>query len=214
MAWDRQLLMGFREGAPDALAEVFRQNAELLTRRLRAAAWRGRGFERLRSELELENAVLEVFARAFEPRARGVYDGVRPFEHFLMGIARNFLLEEARIREHSAGINRELEEQVERVLMQDAPVDAEQELVDRELEGLLEQFKRSLSPEELQLFDLRFTQELGQEEAAARIGLSRIQLRRRELALKKLLLEFLKERGYLRGLEAAGWTFVRRSTGS
>lgn len=214
MVWDRQLLLGFREGVPDALAEVFRQNAELLTRRLRAAAWRGRGFERLRSELELENAVLEVFARAFEPRARTVYDGVRPFEHFLMGIARNFLLEEARVRELSAGINRELEEQVERVLMQDAPVDVEQALVDRELEGLLEQFKAALTQEEARMFDLRFTQELGQEDAADKLGLSRIQLRRRELALKKRLLEFLKARGYLRELESTGWAFVRRSTGS
>lgn len=214
MVWDRNLLSGFRSGVPDALAEVFRQHAELLARRLRAAAWRGKGFERLKSEFELENAVLEVFARAFEPRARAVYDGIRPYEHFLMGIARNFLLEESRNREHPSGINRELNDTIERTLMQDAPADLEQGLVDRELTALLEQFTAALPKDDAALFDLRFTQEMGQEEAAEKLSLSRIQLRRRELAMKKRLLAFLKERGYLKELEATGWGFVRRSTAS
>lgn len=214
MAWDRDLLRRFREGEAEALAEVFRQHSGLLTRRLRAAAWHGRGFERLRSELELENAVLEVFARAFEPRARTVYDGVRPFEHFLVGIARNFLMEESRIREQAAGINEELEQTVERALSQDLPADVEQQLVDRELEGFLAEFTAGLPPEEARLFELRFTQELAQEDAATRLGLSRIQLRRRELALKKRLLEFLKTRGYLSDLESTGWSFTRTRMGS
>lgn len=213
MVWERGLLKRFREGAPDALAEVFRQHGDVLVRRLRAAAWRGKGFERLRSEFELENTVLEVFARAFEPRARQVYDGVRPFEHFLMGIARNFLLEEARCREQPSGINGDLDRELERALAQDPQRDVEQALVDRELEELLQRFKSALEPEDAQIYDLRFTQELGQEDAAEKMGLSRIQLRRRELALKKRLLEFLKDRGYLRDLEADGWSF-RRSTGT
>jgi RNA polymerase sigma-70 factor (ECF subfamily) len=206
--------MRFREGAPDALAQVFRQHSEVLVKRLRAAAWRGKGFERLRSELELENTVLEVFARAFEPRARQVYDGIRPFEHFLMGIARNYLLEESRVRERASGINADLEQQLEHALGQDPAPGLEQELVDRELEGLLAGFREGLGEEDARLFQLRFTEELGQEDAAERMSLSRIQLRRRELALKKRLLEFLKARGYLRDLESEGWSFVRRSSAS
>lgn len=214
MAWDRDLLQRFREGASEALAEVFRQHSDILVRRLRAAAWRGKGFERLKSELELENAVLEVFARAFEPRARAVYDGIRPFEHFLMGIARNYLLEESRNREHASGINADLEAHLERSLSTDAPADLEQELVDRELDALLLTFRDSLSAEEKELFELRFVQELAQEDAASKLGLSRIQLRRRELAVKRRLLEFLKTKGYLRDLEVNGWGFARRRTGS
>lgn len=191
------------------MAEVFRQHSEPLVRRLRAAAWRGKGFERLRSELELENTVLEVFARAFEPRARGVYDGIRPFEHFLMGIARNVLLEEARNREHPSGGGTDFDRQLESALGDEAPPDAVQQLVDGELEALLAQFRRGLDAEEARIYELRFVDELAQEDAAQRLGLSRTQLRRRELALKKRLLEFLKARGYLRDLQSNGWGFTR-----
>ena len=214
MPWDRALLQRFRNGDSDALADVFRQYSELLVRRLRAAAWRGKGFDRLRSELELENTVLEVFARAFEPRARLVYDGVRPFEYFLMGIARNVLLEQSRVREQPAGINAELDDAVERALREDPSEDLEQSLVDRELEGFLEGFRTSLEEEEARLYELRFVQELGQEDAATKLGLSRIQLRRRELALKKRLHEFLKTRGYFEDFEATGWGFTRTRTGT
>lgn len=210
MVWDRGLLERFRDGDPDALAEVFRRHVEVLVRRLRAAAWRGKGFERLRSELELENTVLEVFARALEPRARRVYDGIRPFEHFLMGIARNYLLEQSRNREHASGINGELDQHLERVLGSEARADLEQMLVDRELESLVETFRTGLTGEELRIFELRFTEELAQEDAAAKLGLSRIQLRRRELALKRRLLDYLKARGYFRDVEESGWGFSRR----
>jgi RNA polymerase sigma factor (sigma-70 family) len=214
MGWDRDLLARFRAGEPSALGEVFRQHSDLLVRRLRAAAWRGKGFDRLRSELELENTVLEVFARAFEPRARGVYDGVRPFEHFLMGIARNVLLEEARNREHPSGINGELEAHIETALSQTPEVGLEQQLVDRELEGLLAQFRHALNEQDAVIYQLRFGEELAQEEAAERMGLSRIQLRRRELALKKRLLDFLKLHGYLRDMQVTGWGFTRNGVGS
>ncbi len=207
--WAGDLLLRFREGEPKALGEVFRQHSDLLVRRLRAAAWRGKGFERLRSELELENTVLEVFARAFEPRARSVYDGVRPFEHFLMGIARNVLLEEARNRELPTGTLGELEAELETRLGQEPRATVEQQLVDRELEALLAQFREDLTDEELRIYQLRFTEELAQEDAAAQMGLSRIQLRRRELTLKKRLLTFLKARGYFRDLHATGWGFAR-----
>lgn len=210
--WDTDLLARFRAGERRALEEVFRSHSVVLVRRLRAAAWRGKGFDRLRSELELENTVLEVFARAFEPRARGVYDGIRPFEHFLMGIARNVLLEEARNREQPSGGAQELERQVEAALSGEPPPDVEQQLVDGELEALLAQFRSGLAEEEARIYELRFVDELAQEDAAEKLRLSRIQLRRRELALKKRLLEFLKARGYLRDLHSSGWGFTRTRT--
>ncbi len=211
MEWDRTLLGRFRDGDPEALAEVYRRHVGALTRMLRAAAFRGRGFAILRSSFEIENAVLEVFARAFEPRARMVYDGIRPYEQFLMGIARNYLLETSRARELAVGLAPGADE-LDQALAESQ--DAHRQLEDREVEELLRNFRTSLSAEEAHLYELRFDQGLAQEAAAERMGLTRIQLRRRELALKKKLLAFLKSRGYLKDLTASGWSFMRSKVGA
>lgn len=212
MEWDQDRLRRFRDGAPEVLSEVFRAHAERLARMLRAAAFQGRGFAHLRGALEVENAVLETFARAFEPRARLAYDGVRPYAAFLMGIARNVVLEQARSREVAVGLEPAGDAAA---LDWDSGMvgeggDLAQELEDREVEALLRDFKEGLTPEERQLFDLRFTEGLAQESAAEKVGLTRIQVRRREKGLKQRLLGFLQERGYLQGIEARGWGFLKR----
>ncbi|MFZ5468604.1 MAG: RNA polymerase sigma factor [Myxococcota bacterium] len=199
------MLQRFREGDRHVLAKVYREHAPALARMLRAAALRGREFAVLRSAMELENALLEVFARAFEPRARLVYDGIRPYESFLMGIARNYLLELSRTREHTVGLY-----VPESTSSFDTPADAQALLEDREVESLLHSFRTTLTPEERQLYELRFAQGLPQEEAARRMGLSRIQLRRRELNVKRRLLSFLQSNGYLRDVSASGWSFLRK----
>lgn len=205
MGWDRGLLQRFRDGEPTALAEVFRTYTGALTRMLRAA--------HRSSTLELENTVLEVFARAFEPRARLSYDGIRPYEAFLMGIARNVLLEQARSRESPAGMAEELEAQLE-ASTSERPMGVDELMEDREVEQLLESFRAELSEQDRRLYELRFTQGVAQEAAADAMGLSRIQLRRREVQLKRSLLAFLKEKGYLREMEASGWGFFRRRVGT
>lgn len=209
--WDQERLRRFREGAPEVLGEVYRAHAERLARTLRAAAFRGRGFSFLRGTLEVENTVLETFARAFEPRTRLAYDGVRPYAQFLMGIARNVVLEQSRSREVVVG----LEPQDENATLDwelggtGQAEDMEQQLEDREVEELLKDFKGALTPEERELFELRFTEGLAQESAAERVGLTRIQVRRREKGIKQRLLEFLQTRGYLQGIQAKGWGFLK-----
>ncbi|SEU25827.1 RNA polymerase sigma factor [Stigmatella erecta] len=211
--WDQERLRRFREGAPDVLGEVFRAHSEGLARMLRGAAFRGRGYSHLRSALEVENTVLETFARAFEPRTRLAYDGVRPYGQFLMGIARNVVLEELRSREVVAGLGPQHEDSA---LDWESGAEGtgeslEQLLEDREVEALLKDFKDGLSAQERDLFELRFSEGLAQETAAERVGLTRIQVRRREKGLKQRLLEFLQERGYLQGIQAKGWGFLKRS---
>ncbi|MDY7233095.1 RNA polymerase sigma factor [Hyalangium rubrum] len=209
--WDQQRLLRFREGAPEVLGEVYRAHAERLARTLRAAAFRGRAFAHLRGALEVENTVLETFARAFEPRTRLAYDGVRPYAQFLMGIARNVVLEQSRSREVVAGLepgdeNATLDWELGGT---GSSEDMQQLLEDREVEELLQDFKGGLSAEERELFELRFTEGLAQESAAERVGLTRIQVRRREKGIKQRLLEFLQARGYLQGIQAKGWGFLK-----
>lgn len=189
------------------MSRVYQAHAEPLARMLRAMAWRGRGFGQVRGALELENTVLETFARAFEPRTRAAYDGVRPYGYFLVGIARNVLLEQSRQREVAVGL--EPFEEVGEVPEEGTGM--AQVLEDREVEGLLEGFKEALTEEERRLFELRFGEDgVAQEGAAEQLGLTRIQVRRRELGLKTRLLEYLQARGYLEGMEVKGWGFFKR----
>ena len=209
MGFDRALLQRFRDGETDALGEVYRRHAGILARMLRAAAFRGQSFSALRSAMELENAIVEVFTRAFEPRARKVYDGQRPYEHFLMGIARNYLLELMRNREHPAGL--EISEELDAALSLDR-VGVHEELEDREVTELMRRFRKDLGEEEGRLFDVRYVEGLTQTAAAERLGQTRIQLRRREHKLRVRVLEYLKSHGYLGSVTATGWSFITEST--
>lgn len=49
-------------------------------------------------EGDLEVLVQNTFVRAFSPSARAAYDGLRPFGSYLVTIARNLLIDEARAR--------------------------------------------------------------------------------------------------------------------
>jgi RNA polymerase sigma-70 factor (ECF subfamily) len=210
--WDQERLRRFREGAPEVLGEVYRAHAESLARALRSIAFRGRGFAYLQGALEVENTVLETFARAFEPRTRLAYDGVRPYAQFLMGIARNVVLEQSRTREVVAGLGPQDEGSTVDWELGAAGGNGEsleQQLEDQEVEALLVSFKQDLSPEERELFELRFTEGLAQESAAERVGLTRIQVRRREKGLKQRLLDFLQSRGYLENIQSKGWGFLK-----
>src|SRR5688572_11286852 len=97
---DRQLLEAFRRGDRAALGEVYRHYAPLLTRQL---------FHGLRVQIEgrpmrveiggwcdAEVIVQETFTRAFQQRARESYDGLRSYSGFLLGVAKNILLDEWR----------------------------------------------------------------------------------------------------------------------
>jgi RNA polymerase sigma-70 factor (ECF subfamily) len=201
---DRALLKAFREGEPDALLQVYRAYAARVASLLRGGLHSESGGQSLRltGPFELENGVQEVFVRAFEPSARVSYDGLRPYEGFLFGIARNLLRERARVREiPSEAPGGE----------QGAPGEAsplpEEELEDRELSRLLAEFLAGCDAAESALYQLRFDEGLGQEESARRLRITRIQLRLREKKLKQRLLAFMQQRGYLSGLEASGWGF-------
>ena len=187
---DRALLTAFREGRRDALLEVYRTYVRKVVAVLASAARDRRG------TLELEGEVQEVFTRAFEPAARASYDGLRPYEGFLVGIAHHVLHERARSGRPVPG---DLSEKEPRAL--------EGELEHREVARLLAAFLEAAGPELAGLYELRFDEGLSQDEAASRLGVTRIQLRRRERRLKAELLAFLQRNGYLAGLKAQGWGF-------
>jgi len=199
---DRALLSAFREGRAETLMEIYRAYSQRVARFLYGGITGDGGRPlRLSTAFELENGVQEVFVRAFAPASRASYDGLRPYEGYLVGIARNVLHERTR--------DREVPTAEPKVDGEPSPSGRAQEaqLEDREVARLLAEFLAARHPEERGLYELRFEQGKSQEEAAASLGITRIQVRRREKRLKLDLLSFMQARGYLAGLEAQGWGF-------
>jgi DNA-directed RNA polymerase specialized sigma24 family protein len=99
---DRALLDLFREGAPDALGKVYCEYVRKVERLLSA------GFESrspgtrvagaYRHPDDLADLVQDVFLRAFSEKGRRAYDGLRDYGPYLYAIARNVLVDWARVR--------------------------------------------------------------------------------------------------------------------
>lgn len=189
---NRELLQRFRAGERGALHDIYLHYARELARFMAA------GVGGLRPS-ELADAVQEVFARAFAERSRLAYDGLQPYGAYLAGIGRNVLIEQLRRNRTSeagdpAGADSANEQQ-----------SPEQAAEEGEAAQLLKSYLAGLDPAGRALYQARFVNALTQVQAAEQLELSRIQVRRAELKLRKGLLEHLKRHGYLRGVRMEGW---------
>jgi RNA polymerase sigma-70 factor (ECF subfamily) len=200
MEHDRALLDAFREGRRDAMEQVYRRYV------LDVASFLRNGFMYLTdgqptrfagmsSSFELEGVVQEVFARAFAPAARRTYDGVRPYGGFLIGIARNVMLDQLRRRARRGEVL------TAPALLDEvgAATPAEEPEEERAGRVLVQAFlDQACEDRDRRLYDLRYRRELSQVDAAREAGLTRIQVRRWETRFRERLLRFLKRAGYLR----------------
>lgn len=198
---DRSLLARFRLGDRRALERVYRHYVTAVTKFLRM------GFTYNNSEggaavvpgyaarFDLENALQEVFLRAFQPGARDSYDGLRPYKSFLLGIARNVALDDMRKRLR----RRESMEAVPEASAQPEPPSfAEQRIDEKTGAALVTRFlHEECADKDRTLFALRFTAELSQKATAHSARLTRIQVRRWETKFRARLLRYLKRAGYL-----------------
>lgn len=209
---DRALLDGFRAGRQDALKIVYMHYQPRVAGFLRAGFTFSSGDRFLRFKgyaraFELETATQEAMSRTFVPAARLAYDGLRPYVDYVLAIARNFVLNELRRTEHLVlvGGAEELDGSSAEGdgLTAPASLAPEPTMEEREVERLLAAFLDRASPVEQELFRLRFREEQGQEEAARGLGMSRIRLRRIEQKLKRRLLGYLQQNGYLAAVSPA-----------
>ena len=194
---DRELLSEFRAGQPEALDRVYREYAVSVARILRGgfvftSAGGSVNSVALSSPFELENAVQEVFARAFAERTRLAYDGVRPYLEFLVGIGKHVILSDLRRR---SGLD--LGADVEAAPGQVA-TPPEQLLHEKRAQELVQEFLAGQCDErDRKLYTLRYEHELTQEAAGAAAGLTRIQVRRWESKFRARLLRHLKRVRYV-----------------
>jgi len=199
MTWlveHREILDGYRAGQREAwvaIVEHYHGDLHRFARRGFTFTSQGRGFRfgGFSNPLDVDDVVQEVFLRAFSPEARLGYDGLHSFGNYLLGIARNVVLRDLRRSLRLVPLDEEDPLTTEVALPQP---DAERMLADRELGVLLQAFEESLSHHDRRFFQLRFRQQLGQDEVATRMGLSRARVRTGERRVRKRLSRFLRER--------------------
>jgi RNA polymerase sigma-70 factor, ECF subfamily len=194
---DHDLLVAFREGHREALEQVYDQHVHEVAKLLRSGFGYQTGgkpavFAGYHQPYELENAVQEVFTRAFAPQARLSYDGLRPYGAFLHGIARHVVLDRLR----RLGTRRE---SIELVDTAGPAPEYEDSLDERRGHELVQGFLREACDQrDRTLFALRFEDDLSQLAAAGAAGLTRIQVRRWETKFRARLLRYLKRARYAR----------------
>jgi RNA polymerase sigma-70 factor (ECF subfamily) len=226
----RELLRRFKAGERRALEEVYRHYAPAV------AAFLGHGFtftsrdrtmrfSGYRQPFDLDNALQETFARAFQESARLAYDGLHPYKGYLLAIARNLVLDEFRNREvamspfleTSAG-GAEAPAAQSGEAAPPSPThgettsghrSAEHDFLRHELGQLYVDFVERLEARDRMFFIARFEEQRTQIEAGQKAGLSHMQARTLEKKLRQRFLEFMQAKGYLEGYRTATKTPAR-----
>jgi RNA polymerase sigma-70 factor (ECF subfamily) len=152
--------------------------------------------------LDLEDAHQETFVRAFADRQRSTYDGLRPFEGYLFTIARSAAIDVLRRHGKVARESVAVEDPADPALGVDE-LSPEERTLKAELQQVVRAFLATLVPEERQLAELRFAEGLSQEQAAARLSLTRSEVRTREKRVREALAAHLSRTGWPAGLVAA-----------
>lgn len=190
---DRALLDGFRRGDRDALGQVYFRYVDAVAKLVRlgfsldAHGVRVPGARDRDSEREL---VQEVFLRAFAERARHGYDGIRPYRHYLLRIAKNLLIDRQRARGHDVAV-------AAMELDGDAPDRGSVDEPDRDLHwqrlaAATADYVAGVSAELRELIRLRFEDEHSQYEVAARMQITRRRVRTLEHRAQTGLRRYLK----------------------
>jgi RNA polymerase sigma factor (sigma-70 family) len=186
---DGALLDRFRAGVPEALGVVYWEYVRKVERLLSAGfEVRSRGTRvggACREPGDLADLVQEVFVRAFSEKGRRAYDGLRDYGPYLYAIARNVLVDWARVR----GL------EMTPVLEDMAPWAAPATM------RVVEEYLAVLPQDLREVHRLRHEEGLSQEQAAERLGVGRQTLRRLDRRLQD---------GLAAALHAAGVSTCRQ----
>jgi RNA polymerase sigma factor (sigma-70 family) len=198
---DREHLVAFREGNREALERVYHDHVAAVIRFLRNGFMyttndKPSRFPGMRDSFELESLVQETFARAFDPRTRLAYDGLRPYGAFLNGIAKNLVLDRLRKQARHGEVLAE-PDVLDAMAIEEPAIETNED--DKRARELVTGFlDKECDDRDRTLYTLRYERELSQVDAAAAAGLTRIQVRRWESKFRARLLRFLKRADYVR----------------
>lgn len=192
----RELLERFRLGERDALEHVYRHYASEVWAVLRSG-FAGSGGPRiagLSDASALRDAVQDVFIRAFGEAARLAYDGLRPYRPYLLRIARNVRIDQLRRTGREVFMADVASDGVVEP-PSEPPADAADKLHWEQQHALTRAHVASLDSEQQRYVDLRFVQELSQQQVAERMSLTRRRARTLESQVLHGLRKALERRG-------------------
>lgn len=210
-----ELLQAFRRGDKAAMEMVYRHYVKGVSHFMQKGFTFRSGerffyFKGYRSPFDLHNAAQEVFRRAFEERARLSYNGVNSYSNWILAIARNMIINQFRHKEipfsqfedrSGEGGERqwdnEITEEYSGVLYGTASEKQDQALEKAQLQVLIQRFMEQLSEEDRELVRVRFSEGLGQEDAAKALSSTRMKIRTQEAKVRRRLIAFLRSSGYL-----------------
>ena len=196
---DRAALEGFRRGDHATLDALYRFYSPLVLRTLsRGFRVRAVGSQVMAAvhPLDLDAAHQETFVRAFSDAARLRYDGLKPFEPWLLAIARAAAVDVLRAQ---GKLHREaiaLDESVAESLPAPEESSPEHVALRAEAAAVVQGFLAMLEADDLRFATARFIDGLSQAKAGALCGLSRQAARTREAKLKAACLAHLGQRGF------------------
>jgi RNA polymerase sigma-70 factor (ECF subfamily) len=190
---NRELLEDFRRGERRALEQIYRAYVATVEGIVRSGFVLPSGAcvpGTSQDPADVADLVQETFTKAFSPRARAAFDGLRGFGPYLYAIVRNLLVDRARRRhrEHPAGGS-----VLDRIAEQTMEPAAEEPWLDPATAAIVERFVSALAPELRRVHDTRFVEGLSQRDAAAALGIGRQRLRTLERRLCEGLLRKLDE---------------------
>ncbi len=155
-------------------------------------------FNGLRDRQDLHDVLAETFCNAFNERARLSYNGLVPYQGYLRTIARNIVIDNLR----SKGSRWEvLEEEPSAPQLEEGKTgqSPERAFERAELSSLMQSFFETLSSSDRRFAELRYGQGLSQQGVARELKRSRRWVRGLEIDVRKRLLEFIRDSGYLPG---------------
>ena len=148
---------------------------------------------------------------AFRENARLAYDGERPYRPFLLGIVRNFIIDEFRKEqtlskyvvsvEDFAADGESTEDVMNRVGASVSTPSPEFEAMRSQLAGSLQAFVERLDDVERTLLEQHLMGEMSQRAIADELGIDRNEVRRLVRTMRERLLRHLKSEGFITSLE-------------
>ncbi|MFC1610790.1 RNA polymerase sigma factor [Myxococcota bacterium] len=186
---DRALLEAFRAGDAHALEKVYWHYVDTITDVVRRGVVLSRGGQVSGVPAhEVADLVQDTFVRAFAPRARTAYDGLRDYRPYLLTICRNLLVDWARKQGREIPEDHSLEEPA-------SPNGEPEPWADPAIMAIVDAYVATLEPPLSEVYEQRFRQGKSQAAAAGALKLGRQRLRTFEKQIRQGLFASLSQKG-------------------